>query len=153
MAAANVARECNQTTLAKLELIVDRMRDTLSEPKQFTSNDLDFHVAIAEASGNKLLWDMIMMIRSQLAHGMSRVLLLHHAIPLSYDEHAKILQAIRRHDPAAARQTMQAHLNAALTRYRDAIGGAPSKKGTPVRRGRGIPRNLTSVAAKPKRPN
>jgi GntR family transcriptional regulator, transcriptional repressor for pyruvate dehydrogenase complex len=151
IAAASVARDHSEATMEKLESLVERMRETLSDPKQFISNDLDFHTAIAEASGNRLLWDMIMMIRTQLAHGMSRVLSLHHAIPLSFDEHKAILQAIGRGDPSAARQAMQAHLNAALLRYRDAAGSAPREKGIPVRRGRGVPRKLTSVTARAKR--
>jgi GntR family transcriptional repressor for pyruvate dehydrogenase complex len=63
------------------------------------------------------------MIRSQLARAMSKVLHLPDAIPLSFNEHVVILEAIQRRDADAARAAMQAHLEAALRRYAAATEG------------------------------
>jgi DNA-binding FadR family transcriptional regulator len=37
-------------------------------------------------------------------------------------EHISIVNAIKRHDPEAAREAMQSHLDAALRRYHHAVG-------------------------------
>jgi GntR family transcriptional repressor for pyruvate dehydrogenase complex len=74
------------------------------------------------------LFDLISMIRGQLVRGLSKILLVPHALTLSLKEHTAIAQAIKKGNPEAAQKAMHAHLGAALKRYEDAM-----EKQMPVR--------------------
>jgi GntR family transcriptional repressor for pyruvate dehydrogenase complex len=118
LTAASVAINRNDDDLALLDQLLQKMEDALGDHKRFSVLDLDFHLALANASGNPLVSDLISMIRGQVALGLGRVLAPPNALPLSLQEHTKIVQKIRRRDPEGARQTMYAHLQASMTRYR-----------------------------------
>ncbi len=121
VAAASAAERCTPADLKAFQVLLDRMKGALKDEKRFAAYDLEFHVCIAKASNNTLLFDLISMIRGQLALVLSKVLALPNARPLSLKEHATIVQAIGRRDSCAARQAMQSHLDAALARYRKAV--------------------------------
>jgi len=118
VSAANAAERATEAEIAILQGLLDCMKDEIQDRKRFADLDLEFHVAMARASGNTLVIDLVSMIRSQLERGLSKVLLLPNAIPLSYKEHVAIFDAIRRRKPEIAREAMHAHLQAALHRYR-----------------------------------
>jgi GntR family transcriptional regulator, transcriptional repressor for pyruvate dehydrogenase complex len=121
--AASAALRCDEKDLLKIDALMKRMEAaTKKDEKQFAPLDLEFHVTLAEASQNFLIVDLIAMIRGQLEKALSRVLLLPNARPLSFKEHVAIVNAIKRHDPEAAREAMQIHLDAALKRYHNALG-------------------------------
>ncbi len=120
VAAANAATRATQKDIESLEQLLDRMKAAVQDRKLFAALDLEFHVTLAKASGNALLIDLVSMIRSQLARGLSKVLLLPNAVPLSLKEHIAVFDAIRSKNPEAARNAMHAHLLAALLRHREA---------------------------------
>jgi GntR family transcriptional repressor for pyruvate dehydrogenase complex len=104
------------------------MKRALKDKKQFAILDLEFHITLANASGNAVLSDLISVIRSQLARTLSRVLKLPNALPLSLKEHTAILDAIERHDAEGARNAMHAHLDAVLIRYAKALEAGDGAK-------------------------
>jgi GntR family transcriptional repressor for pyruvate dehydrogenase complex len=120
VAAAKVASLNRKEDVDELEVLITKMEATLGDAKRFALIDLQFHLNIAKASENALLFDLISMIRGQLVRGLSTVLLLPDAVTLSMKEHTAIFQAIRRGAPEAARKAMQSHLQAALERYNTA---------------------------------
>jgi len=120
--AAGAARRAGEAELAKLEQLLTQMEAVVKDEKRFAALDLEFHVAIAAASENFLIFDLVSMIRGQLTKALSRVLLLPNARPLSLKEHAAIVHAIRDRDPEAASEAMRNHLEAALKRYHNALG-------------------------------
>ena len=122
VAAASAARRGNAEDLQLLQELLKKMEASIGNARQFAALDLDFHLRLAKASENDLILDLISMIRGQLERGVAKVLLLPHAIPLSLKEHIAIFQAIKKGEPEAARAAMQAHLDAALGRYRNARG-------------------------------
>lgn len=122
VAAANAAARATQKDLERLEELLSQMKEAVYDRKQFAALDLDFHIALAKASGNAFLIDLVSMIRSQLARGLAKVLLLPNAVPLSLKEHLAVFDAIKRSDAEAAREAMHAHLQAALRRHREATG-------------------------------
>jgi GntR family transcriptional repressor for pyruvate dehydrogenase complex len=126
LAAASSAERATPEDIATLEDLVHRMEGFVDNPKRFAALDLEFHLTLARASQNKAVFDLISMIRGQLARALSTVLVLPHARPLSLKEHAAILQAVRKRDPEAAHRAMQVHLKAAIERY-DAIHNANAK--------------------------
>lgn len=127
VAAANMALHGTEGEIAQLGILLAKMKSSIKSKKQFAAADLEFHVTIAKASSNSLLFDLIRMIRNQLVRALSK-LLLPDTIPLTFKEHAAIFRGIERRDPAAARDAVHAHLQAALVRHRETMGKQiPSK--------------------------
>jgi GntR family transcriptional repressor for pyruvate dehydrogenase complex len=119
VAAANVALLGKREDIDKLEKLIAHMKASVDNTNEFAVLDLEFHLTLAKASGNSLLFDLISMIRSQLVRALSKVLLLPRSVPLSLKERTAILRAIKRGDSDMAREAMHAHLYAALLRYNE----------------------------------
>ena len=123
VAAADMALNGTDADVAKLGVLLAKMKTSVNDKKQFAAYDLEFHVTIAKASGNTLLFDLISMIRNQLVTALDK-LLLPQVRPITYKEHAAIVHAIERRDPEKARDAMHAHLQASLLRHK----GMPAKQ-------------------------
>lgn len=143
LSAANSAKNATAEDIGAMRALLARMRPAIRDERRFAALDLDFHILLAGASGSPLLWDLVSMIRSQLARGLSRALRLPNAAALSLREHLVIFDAIERRDPEAARRAMQDHLEAVLERYTRATapaersGAAASNGSRPPARGTG----------------
>jgi GntR family transcriptional repressor for pyruvate dehydrogenase complex len=128
VSAANSALNATPEDIEKARKLLAQMKSALKDKKQFAVLDLEFHITLANASGNAVLSDLISVIRSQLARTLTRVLKLPNALPLSLKEHTAILDAIERHDPEGAREAMHAHLEAVLVRYAKALEAGDGAK-------------------------
>ena len=117
LAAAGSAERATDEDVKTLDDLVNRMDKSVQQAKKFDELDLEFHLALARASKNQIVLDLVSMIRGQLTRTLSTVLTLQHARPLSVSEHAAIVKAIKRRDAAGARKAMENHLNAAMRRY------------------------------------
>ena len=87
--------------------------DTLT-PEQFNDADTAFHVAIAEAGGNRLVASMTVAIRESLSHSILVSLRAHPqwrslATGL-HSQHAQLLEAIEAHDPGRAEALAEQHI-------------------------------------------
>jgi GntR family transcriptional regulator, transcriptional repressor for pyruvate dehydrogenase complex len=133
VSAAKAAALRSEDDLALLEDLVARMGRAVNDAKRFATFDLDFHIALAKAADNTLLFDLISMIRGQLARALTRVLTLPHALTLSHEEHIAIFTAISRGRPEAAQHAMHSHLTAALKRYENALKKQILVRDKPVR--------------------
>ena len=129
LTAANAARKRSEKDLAKLQALLVSMEEVIDDEKRFAALDLDFHLTLAKASDNFLIFDLVAMIRGQLAKTLSRVLLLPNARPLSLKEHTSVYRAIKRGDPVEATTAIHAHLNAAIARYHKALETQDSQHG------------------------
>ncbi len=74
IAAAKVAA-FPKRRLARIDELIDKMEEAVDDAKRFAVLDLEFHITLAKASQNALLFDLISMIRGQLVRGLSKVLL------------------------------------------------------------------------------
>jgi len=74
--------------------------------------DIDFHIAIAEASGNRLLYDLLSDLHSYLAESRYLALVPPGRAARSAEEHAGIVGAIVAADPSAARHATSRHIAA-----------------------------------------
>ncbi len=128
VSAAKSAMNATPEDIEKARKLLSQMKNALKDKKQFAVLDLEFHITLANASGNAVLSDLISVIRSQLARTLARVLKLPNALPLSLKEHTAILDAIERHDHEGARKAMLDHLEAVLVRYANAIESGESVK-------------------------
>jgi GntR family transcriptional repressor for pyruvate dehydrogenase complex len=121
VSAAKAAVLRRKEDIATIEDLIAKMESSVDDAKTFAVLDLEFHIALAKAADNNLLFDLVSMIRGQLARALSTVLLLPNALELSLKEHAVIYRAVKRGDAEAARKAMNEHLSAALKRYNTAL--------------------------------
>jgi GntR family transcriptional repressor for pyruvate dehydrogenase complex len=120
--------------VAALEARLADMRSAIAQPEVYTSNDAAFHLEIARIAGNAILRHVLDTLRHVIRVWMRRTFTGYsEAMRLqSYNEHAPIVDAIRRHDPSAARGAMAAHLDAAAARLLKTIA-VSAENGSPQR--------------------
>ena len=122
--AARAARLGDKDQLAKLEQLLVKMEAAVKDTKRFAALDLEFHINLARASDNFLIFDLVSMLRGQLEKALSKVLVAPEAKPQTLKEHVAIIKAIRNRDPEAAGEAMRSHLGAALSRYHSVTASA-----------------------------
>jgi DNA-binding FadR family transcriptional regulator len=96
--------------------------------------DIDFHLAIAEASGSRLLYDLLSDLHSYLAESRYLALVPPGRPRQSAAEHALIVEAIQAHDAAMARLATNRHI--ASVRELVAAGLGDERDGETPRAGR-----------------
>jgi GntR family transcriptional repressor for pyruvate dehydrogenase complex len=77
----------------------------------FIEADLDFHLALAEAAGNPIVLSLIDSIVGLLREQRLRIFRVQGGPDRGQHHHRQILEAVKRHDAAAARDAMRAHLS------------------------------------------
>ncbi len=107
--AALAAERASDQDVATLRECVATMDAALNDADAFIEADLNFHLALARATQNALIPSLIDPIVGLLREHRKRIFLVQGA-PRGQYHHKRILQAVSRHDPAAARQEMRAHL-------------------------------------------
>ena len=105
-AAAAAARRRTDADLAKVDAAYQQMKAS-SDPDEWAVADLAFHDAVLQATGNELMVSLFSVVESAL--GMFFVLSAQTAGDFKYSlpRHLKVLEAIRRQQPEAARKAMQ----------------------------------------------
>jgi GntR family transcriptional repressor for pyruvate dehydrogenase complex len=151
VSAANSARRATAEQIEGLRKLVGRMQGAQKDEKVFAELDLEFHFALAEASGNTLVSGLIELVRSRLVKALHKVLVVPHALPQAYKEHSAIFEAIERRDPDGARSAMQAHLEAHLRRYTGANkSGSVAEAGTNGKHVNGLAKAGVAKTTKPR---
>lgn len=111
LAAAQVASE----DLAEIERLVDEIARENMNPDGAERADRQFHLAIARATRNAAIYDVVERLwdlraaspEAALLHAKARMANIKPVV----DEHTAILEAIKAQDPDAARAAMRAHLS------------------------------------------
>ena len=119
--AALAAKHATRPQLRAIEEAVEEMDRAREKGMMPLTADRQFHLRIAEASGNsalalvvKTLWDQRTgPLFLRLEHHFDTPALWSHAIR----EHREIVDAIARHDGGAARAAMRRHMNHAARRF------------------------------------
>lgn len=108
--AAMAARRATEQDIEVLDKAVATMEASLTDPETFVSADSAFHMALANATKNKLIVRMIEPI-VDLLHEM-RISISETPSGLQHGQyhHMRILAAIKAHDVDAARQEMLLHM-------------------------------------------
>lgn len=112
--AARAARAIRKHDIARLEGAIDSMREGGGDFARRDAADREFHVAIAQSTGNAALVDVVARLWTERSHPMWRWMEAHlhtsalHAMTLR--DHEAIVAALAQHDPDAARAAMHRHL-------------------------------------------
>lgn len=117
VSAAHAALRARAEDINKLQDLLAKMKLAAKDARKFAILDVEFHLALAKASGNALVFDLVSMIRNHLVRVLPKVLQLPNAMPLSTKEHVAIVAAIVQRDAERARAAMYAHLEAVVQRY------------------------------------
>lgn len=108
--AALAASRIEDAELATMREAVATMDRAGNDPDAYIEADLDFHLALAEAANNPLILSLLDSIVGLLREQRLRIFRVPGGPERGQFHHKKILEAVERHDAAAARQAMHDHL-------------------------------------------
>jgi len=107
--AALVAEKAGTKEIEELEAAYQEMIRQKKDAHAFARADLDFHLALARATGNPIVIKVNDIIRNILSVSMDKIVLsLGVSDGLSY--HRRILDAIKAHDAGLAESLMEEHI-------------------------------------------
>jgi GntR family transcriptional repressor for pyruvate dehydrogenase complex len=115
-AARLAAERATDEQITRLDACLARMRASTGDLDAFVEADRHFHAEVGEAADNLVLRDMLQNVRSLLRVWAERILRDEPLARLTHDEHARVLAAIRDHDPRRASEAMAAHMDSAGVR-------------------------------------
>jgi GntR family transcriptional repressor for pyruvate dehydrogenase complex len=109
--AALAATRADEEHIITMREAVAAMDEALGDLNKFIEADLDFHLALAEATQNALIPTLIDSIVDLLRVQRGRIFRVEGGPRRGQVHHKRILEAIVQHDPAGARDAMRAHLH------------------------------------------
>jgi len=110
-AAALAASRRQKIQTERMRQIVDEMEQGLSSEERFITADLRFHLAVAEATKNRVIVQLMYAIRSLLQRSLSSSYHIKGSPERAVEMHRLILEAIAERRPEEARQRMQEHVS------------------------------------------
>ena len=110
--ARRAALHANTDEIAKMEKLLIKLTEKAMIPEERIDFDSQFHILIAKSGKNPLMGLFVEVMTSQLHNFMIKGGY-HLDIKKAYNEHKKIVDAIREKNPVKAEQAMRNNLNAA----------------------------------------
>lgn len=108
--AARAAELATAEEVAGLEEILARQEEKMLQGVVTIEEDSEFHYAIATAARNRVVLRVLDVLMDLLRESRERSLQVKGRLQKSLEGHRRILQAIRRRDPADAEAAMRHHL-------------------------------------------
>jgi GntR family transcriptional repressor for pyruvate dehydrogenase complex len=110
--AALAAERHGPEHLTRMDEAIEEMTKGLEEPEGdlFIDADLRFHLAVAEATGNRVLLHSMHAVRDVIRRMLMTVFNLPGSAARAVEEHRAVRAAIAAGDPSSARDEMRAHL-------------------------------------------
>jgi GntR family transcriptional repressor for pyruvate dehydrogenase complex len=124
LSAGLAAERREEDALSRMWAELDAMYAATGDADAFVAADIGLHLAIAGATGNAVLLQIMTNVRALLRAWITKnVEHLDDTRPIA-DEHRPVVEAIQARDPVRAREAMQAHVDAALTRLQGTLADA-----------------------------
>jgi len=108
--AALAASRMTEEHITSMRQAIEIMEKAFDEVEVYVEADLDFHLALAEATQNPLVPALMDSIIDLLREQRKRIGLVSGGLQRGQLHHKNILDAVIRRDPLAARKAMQNHL-------------------------------------------
>ena len=108
--AALAATRITEEYVAAMQEAVETMDTALEDVDTFVEADLDFHLALAEATQNPVIPLLMDSIIDLLREDRKRIGLVNGGLQRGQSHHKRILRAVKERDARAARRSMQDHL-------------------------------------------
>ncbi len=109
--AAKAARNVSDEELTYMEDILRRQKEKVDRGELAIEEDSEFHYAIAEAARNSVVLKVLDAFMDLLRETRERSLQLDGRLQWSFAGHRRILNAIRKREPAEAEQAMRRHID------------------------------------------
>ena len=122
-AAGLAAARRAEADLAQMSAAIDEMTAGLSSQERYIAADLQFHLAIATATRNRIALRMMNAIRDLLQRALASIYHIPGSPERSITQHRMIVEAIAAGDVDAARQRMREHLLRVERDIQDALKG------------------------------
>lgn len=116
-AARLAAQRATPEDLERLQHLVDKMRARLHDSTAYTELDLEFHLSVAAAAHNKMLYFLVESIRDVLRDTIQeglRYRLTERDLELVQSTHEDIVQRLVAHDGEGSAQAMAFHFDDAI---------------------------------------
>jgi GntR family transcriptional repressor for pyruvate dehydrogenase complex len=135
-AAAWAAEQITEPQLAQLRAVLDGMAAIIGSAGEIDFDrlaglDVQFHLGIAVAAGNRFLRQTSGVLHEMLLSGMETTLTIPGRPARSRRDHERIYAALLAHQPSAARSAVRAHIRsahaAAIRRVEQDGGAAPDE--------------------------
>lgn len=117
--AALAARNRSADDLALMREHSAAMRTAIGDAERFSRHDSSLHLAISQASGNRLIFHIVESLQSALRHASYqgvRAIAEPETLNRIVEEHDRLVEAIERRDEVAAADLMHDHIAAAMRR-------------------------------------
>jgi GntR family transcriptional repressor for pyruvate dehydrogenase complex len=105
------AEHASPAQLKEIRAYLDRMKQEKGNPDEFIQADLNFHLAIGNAASNGILLNALQLIRNLLHEWMLRAVAIKGVYEQAYEQHERVLLAIKNRDEQGARKAMRNHLD------------------------------------------
>ncbi|MBE3551462.1 MAG: FadR family transcriptional regulator [Kyrpidia tusciae] len=132
-AAELAARRAGEPEMAGIERAMQGYLEELRAGRVGDAGDLQFHQAVAKATGNPILVELMTRISDLIREGMRYTLGQNQGhlkrMREVYDEHDRIYRAIREHRPEEARAAMAFHLGKVREKVQREMNLKPPKDG------------------------
>jgi GntR family transcriptional regulator, transcriptional repressor for pyruvate dehydrogenase complex len=119
--AALAAKSAKKAQINSMEDALSEMEREMADGRQPVPSDRNFHLRIAEATGNGALVAVVKMLWEERTGPLYKQLEHHYDSPelwqAAMNEHRAVLKAIAARDANGARAAMQRHLNQAYKRF------------------------------------
>jgi len=116
--AYHAAERAKDDDIARLEKSLDLMKTKIEQRISVVEDDADFHLAMAEATHNKIQTHLMFSIYDLLKESLGGY---YESIRMQdiYDQHCKVVEAIKKRDPDLASRRMQEHLDYVESRVKE----------------------------------
>ena len=104
------ADRITQEELSGLELLVERMKNTVHDSKEFSKLNLAFHLSMGKAAKNAVLNNILLGAQEQTRELIAKSLLSEEGMQNALRGLVKILETFRQRNPVKAREVMRSHL-------------------------------------------
>lgn len=108
--AALAAARRREADLVRMRAAIAEMESSIGSEDDYIAADLEFHLTIAEATGNRVAALLMHALRDQLHRALGTVYQIPHSAERSLAQHREIVEAIGARRPDEARAAMQAHI-------------------------------------------
>lgn len=116
--AYHAATRATDNDIARLEKSIECMRLKIEQGLSVVEDDANFHLAISEATHNKIQTHLMFSIYDILKESLGQYL---ESIKMSdiFDQHCKVVEAVKKKDPDLATVRMREHLDYVKSRVKE----------------------------------
>jgi len=120
---ADAATRMDAATLELLDRSLEQQSHLMDDPVRFLICDREFHMSIYRSGSNPLLADFVVDLYAYMLDHRRAAMSQPGAIRRSYEDHVKIVDALKAGDPEATVEAFGAHIDRIYTTTRSLLAG------------------------------